>query len=711
MNLVRSGVVVTRLAEPPLGDVVSGQRVKVRIPRLPVGLVDASIEVKPLRGGVVRSLRLALDRTASPRADDDRLERQRALDAKVDALVAEGEAIERSIAVLRGVRFPERPAPPDGVKPSASDVGARLALLAELAEATRDLVVAKTRLSAELERAEAEARSHARETEDARRKGAFEKSLELEIERVGEESCALEVSYFMRRARWAPTYVLRVDTAHAEATLELRASIAQATGESWEGVALSLATADPQRFHELPELQSLRIGRQQPARPTGFRPLTADPHVLFADYERALAARPSKRSKPQRKAELSREREERDAFDADVADQPAPEPSVLLGGMGGYGSAPPMIQPSPSMMAPMPMSAPRGFAPQSRAMVSSHPTMDLKAKLGRASVTRAPAKGGFFSLGHADLADEIDELDGGGGGASGPARTATDERVFAYESLRMPAFEERRGKLVLLERTALYRELWTSTEPLDETAFEREEQAGPSLAELPTGTHAPAADEGFHHRLEGSVRVSVAGDGQFHSVPILQLTTPVKLRHVVVPSESTDVFRRASGKNPLDVPLLAGPCDVYVDGEFLLTTDVETVGPRGELSIPMGVEQSIRVVRNTTFSEASEGLIGGTLALKHEVTIEVQNHLPRACELEVRERLPVPDEREENVRVELGPVKPAWSPMRPRGREREVKGAHAWMVELAKDARSVLQASYVVRLPSKYELEGGNRRA
>ncbi len=70
------------------------------------------------------------------------------------------------------------------------------------------------------------------------------------------------VEYRVPGARWAPTYVVRVARDGKTAELSLRAMIAQNTGEMWRSVKLSLSTATFLRAQDLPELKSLRIGRQ-----------------------------------------------------------------------------------------------------------------------------------------------------------------------------------------------------------------------------------------------------------------------------------------------------------------------------------------------------------------------------------------------------------------------------------------------------------------
>lgn len=83
----------------------------------------------------------------------------------------------------------------------------------------------------------------------------------------------LRLFYLTPGATWSPTYEVRATPDGAHAELRLRALIAQATGEDWQGVKLSLSTADAAYVTELPTLQSLRIGRAQSRPPrTGFRP-------------------------------------------------------------------------------------------------------------------------------------------------------------------------------------------------------------------------------------------------------------------------------------------------------------------------------------------------------------------------------------------------------------------------------------------------------
>lgn len=100
-------------------------------------------------------------------------------------------------------------------------------------------------------------------------------------------------------------------------------------------------------------------------------------------------------------------------------------------------------------------------------------------------------------------------------------------------------------------------------------------------------------------------------------------STEMEIYYVTVPREAAHVFRMAKLLNPLPSPLLTGPTDVYLDGEYLLSTTIKTVPPKGEMDLGLGVEESIKVARKTTYKENRGGnLLVGVNELHHEIKID-----------------------------------------------------------------------------------------
>jgi uncharacterized protein (TIGR02231 family) len=214
----------------------------------------------------------------------------------------------------------------------------------------------------------------------------------------------------------------------------------------------------------------------------------------------------------------------------------------------------------------------------------------------------------------------------------------------------------------------------------------------------------------FDYAYSADGRVDVSSDGQFHSVALTSKSTDVDLRYIVVPREDTNVFRIAQLRNPLQAPLLAGPADVYVNGEYILSTNIATVPPKGQMELGLGVEQAIKVARNTSYDEVRSGeTIVAFNELRHKIKIDITNLLPREAKIEVRERLPIPQEGAK-VDVQINQVTPAWEQYKQKERSAPIRGGYRWRVEVPAKEQETLEVDYTVKTFVDSELIGGNRR-
>jgi uncharacterized protein (TIGR02231 family) len=229
---------------------------------------------------------------------------------------------------------------------------------------------------------------------------------------------------------------------------------------------------------------------------------------------------------------------------------------------------------------------------------------------------------------------------------------------------------------------------------------------------LPHGCSA-AWSHAHDYAFAADGTVDVRADGAWHSIAVTARPSTAKLRHVAVPREQADVFRLAKITNPLDGPLLPGPIDVYDRGRFLVTSTVDHTPPGATVEVGLGVDAAVKLARNTEFSEEATGMLRGGLRLHHAITIDVDNLSDRAIELEVRERLPVTREGDDDVEVIAGRVEPAWERWTPdpdAPRDQRLRGAYRWRVTVPAHTQRTLRAAYDVKLAGKLELVGGNRR-
>ena len=160
----------------------------------------------------------------------------------------------------------------------------------------------------------------------------------------------------------------------------------------------------------------------------------------------------------------------------------------------------------------------------------------------------------------------------------------------------------------------------------------------------------------------------------------------------------------------LQVPLLAGSADVYVDGEYILSTNITTVPPKGQMELGLGVEQAIKVARNTAYQEArSHKSLVAFNKLRHLIKIDIANRLSREARIEVRERLPIPEENAK-VEVQIDRVSPNWERYEQQERGKPIRGGYHWRVQVSAGVKTTLSVQYTVKTFVDSELIGGNRR-
>jgi uncharacterized protein (TIGR02231 family) len=291
----------------------------------------------------------------------------------------------------------------------------------------------------------------------------------------------------------------------------------------------------------------------------------------------------------------------------------------------------------------------------------------------------------------------------GGAPATMVAPAAPTARLD-YGSLRMaPPSSSQRGQLI------------PSTDGFgDPTGTAEVAAAAARIAAMPLPPGCRAAwSHAYDYAFTADGRVDVAADGAWHSLAVTSLSTTAKLRHVTTPREQQDVFRIATLANPFSGPLLPGPIDIYDQGRFLLTSEVEFTPPGATVEVGLGVDASVKIARNTEFQEEVTGMLRGGLRLHHTITVDVENLSPRTVELEVRERVPVIRDGEDEIEVTVGRVEPAWDRFHPdpdAPRDQKLRGGYRWRITVPPAKKQTLRAGYEIKIAGKHELVGGNRR-
>lgn len=106
-------------------------------------------------------------------------------------------------------------------------------------------------------------------------------------------------------------------------------------------------------------------------------------------------------------------------------------------------------------------------------------------------------------------------------------------------------------------------------------------------------------------------------------------------------------------------------------------------------------------------------MLRGKLELVHAVTIDVENLGARLVEVEVRDRVPVTRDGDDDVEVTVTKVEPAWERWTPdpsAPSAERLRGAYRWRVSVPPAQKKTVRATYEIKIAGKHELVGGNRR-
>jgi hypothetical protein len=243
------------------------------------------------------------------------------------------------------------------------------------------------------------------------------------------------------------------------------------------------------------------------------------------------------------------------------------------------------------------------------------------------------------------------------------------------------------------------------------TEYRRRADAVARLARPAHAVDVRASAGSFDYRFDTAAPVDVEADGLWHTVPVSEVAVRTEFEYVCVPSVDQSVFGTVLVTNTSSHALLAGPVDVMVDGDFVLTAALPTLAPGQRQAVGVGVAESVRVARRAHMRESTAGMRGGTTVLDHTVEVEVANRLPYPVVVEVRERIPVSTDKD--VRIEEHSAKPPWAePGQPLGGQEEsyVRGARVWRVELEPGRTTTLTGGFEIRFPVGKAAVGGNRR-
>ncbi len=175
-----------------------------------------------------------------------------------------------------------------------------------------------------------------------------------------------------------------------------------------------------------------------------------------------------------------------------------------------------------------------------------------------------------------------------------------------------------------------------------------------------------------------------------------------------IPRYSDHVFVRGTLVNPLDVPILAGPAEVYVESapakgappvtNFVGKDSIQDVAPGEEFTMYLGADQSLKVEQEIAREVLTRA---GSRKTKIRFTVSITSESFRKlpAELWVLDRVPISMIKDVEVRdIEI----------LPEPDEYDEEGLLTWKLTLDAGERAEIVSEYTVEFPSDFTPRGIN---
>jgi uncharacterized protein (TIGR02231 family) len=196
------------------------------------------------------------------------------------------------------------------------------------------------------------------------------------------------------------------------------------------------------------------------------------------------------------------------------------------------------------------------------------------------------------------------------------------------------------------------------------------------------------------------VQRDIPSDGTDHRVGVAQDSQPVDLALVAVPRLAQAAFLEAKISYEGEQALLPGQAQLFRDGDFVGTTQLEAKAPGESFDRGFGQDEGIRVERKMVEEKSGDAGFLSTQGEKryHWVTT-VSNFHDETRVVEVREQMPRSLQQQITVeRLEISPKPQAEDPDKP--------GLVSWKLELKPKEKTRLDFAYKVDYPADSQVSG-----
>jgi uncharacterized protein (TIGR02231 family) len=191
---------------------------------------------------------------------------------------------------------------------------------------------------------------------------------------------------------------------------------------------------------------------------------------------------------------------------------------------------------------------------------------------------------------------------------------------------------------------------------------------------------------------------SVPADGEPHLVGVSSHRFGGELSYVVIPERAEVAYLSAKAVNATELAFLAGVANVFRGGEYVGRARLALTVPGAKFEYYLGADDRLEVKYDSRrVADEAVGLTGAGRKVTVKAAAELENRTGAEARVVLKQRLPVPLNKDIKVKVTEAKPKPA---------EKADDGLYEWHFSLKHGEKKAITFHYDVEYPKDRELEG-----
>lgn len=173
--------------------------------------------------------------------------------------------------------------------------------------------------------------------------------------------------------------------------------------------------------------------------------------------------------------------------------------------------------------------------------------------------------------------------------------------------------------------------------------------------------------------------------------------------YVTRPKLQSYAFLKAMTRNSTENPMLAGMVNVFLRGDYIGQSLIETIAPKQEFPVYLGIDERVKVKREQLVDKMRDTFWGKKLVLALSFRITLENYTGTSQTFYIYDQMPVSKDASIEVRAFKSDLKPH--------EIKDEKGEIQWKVELKQGEKKIIEFGYEVVFPEDVVAQAGGKEA